>query len=291
MDRLRASPGGRLESRALSDLPVRARTAGITNSRNDRLAVALLAALVLACQTTLEEPLFEDVLPADALYAQGERQLEGRLLLGVYRLVDYTVAIETFQSIIDNYPYSEYAVEAELKIADAYFSDRKMEEALSYYRDFKDLHPDHPKVAYTIYRSALCHESQLESKDRDQTATRSALVFLDHLLLRYPHSEEARKAEPLWRDLQVRLAENVEQVADFYRDREEYEAAAERYRALLNDHPGLGLDDRVLFKLGDCYEALRRTDEADRIFRTLVVHYQKSRYAFEAKKRLARNLE
>ena len=75
------------------------------------------------------------------------------------------------------------------------------------------------------------------------------------------------------------------------RDREEYEAAAERYRALLNDHPGLGLDDRVLFKLGDCYEALRRTDEADRIFRTLVVHYQKSRYAFEAKKRLAANLE
>jgi outer membrane protein assembly factor BamD len=252
------------------------------------LAVAVAAGSILACQST-PEPAFEDVLPADELFARGEAELEGTLILWVYRRVNYTKAIETFQSIIDNYPYSEYAVEAELKIADAYFADAKYEEALSYYRDFSDLHPDHAKVPYTIHRSALCHETQVESANRDQTGTLNALLFLDRLLLRYPHSEEAREAEPLWRELQVRLAENVEQVADFYRSREEYEAAAERYRTLLNDHPGLGLDARVLYKLGDCYAALRRTDEADRIFRTLVVHYQDSRYAFEAKKRLATN--
>jgi outer membrane protein assembly factor BamD len=258
-------------------------------NRRILVTVAVATGLCLACQSTPEVS-FEDVPPADELYARGQSELEGHLLLGVYRRVDYTKAIETFQSIIDNYPYSEYAVEAELKIADAYFADKKYEEALSYYRDFSDLHPDHEAVPYSIYRSALCHETQVESKERDQTATRSALKFLDRLLLRYPHSKEAREAEPLWRDLQVRLAESIEQVADFYRDREEYEAAAERYRALLNEHPGLGLDARVLYKLGDCYAALRRTDEADRIFRTLVVHYQESRFAFEAKKRLAQNL-
>jgi outer membrane protein assembly factor BamD len=255
------------------------------------LAVAVAIGLA-ACQTTPDpQAAFEELPPAEELFAQAEAELEGRLVLGVYRRIDYMKAIEIFQSIIDNYPYSEYAVEAELRIADAYFSDGKYEEALSYYRDFSDLHPDHEKVPYTVYRSALCYESQLESPERDQTATRNALLFLDRLLLRHPHSEYAREAEPLWRDLQVRLAESMEQVADFYRDREEYEAAAERYRALLNDHPGLGLDARVLYKLGDCYAALRRTDEADRIFRTLVVHYRDSRYAFEARQRLATNLE
>lgn len=255
------------------------------------LAVAAAAGLLLACQSTPEPPQFEQVLPADQLFAKGEAELRGTLWLGVYRRVDYTRAIETFQSIIDNYPYSAQAVDAELKIADAYFADKKYDEALSYYRDFSDLHPDHEKVPYTIYQSAQCHMRQLGSKERDQSATRNALVFLDRLLVHYPHSEYARKAEPQWRDLQVLLAENVEQVADFYRERGEYEAAAERYRALLNDHPGLGLDARVLYKLGDCYAELRRTDEADRIFRTLVVHYRESRYAFEAKQRLASNLE
>lgn len=254
------------------------------------VTVAVATGLCLACQST-PDVAFEEVRPADELFAEGEAVLEGRWVLGVYRRVDYLKAIEIFQSIIDNYPYSEYAVEAELKIADAYFADKKYEEALSYYRDFSDLHPEHEAVPYSIYRSALCHETQVESKQRDQTSTRSALLFLDRLLVRYPHSEEAREAEPMWRELQVLLAENEEQVADFYRSREEYEAAAERYRALLNDHPGLGLDARVLYKLGDCYAALRRTDEADRIFRTLVVHYRDSRFAFEARQRLAQNLD
>jgi outer membrane protein assembly factor BamD len=254
------------------------------------LVAAVVALATVACQST-PEPVFEEVAPADELFAQGEALLDGELLLGVYRRIDYAKAIEVFQSIIDNYPYSDFAVAAELRIADSYFADRKFEEALSYYRDFADLHPDHEKVPYTIYRSALCHESQLESVERDQTATRSALVFLDRLLVSYPHSEEAREAEPLWRSLQVHLAESSESVADFYLGREEYEAAAERYRNILNDHPGLGLDARVLYKLGECYAALRRHDEADRIFRTLIAHYQDSRYAFDAQRKLAPNLQ
>lgn len=250
---------------------------------------ALLSALAVGCQST-PETVFEEVKPAPELYAEGEEVLAGTSLLGLYTRVDYPKAIGIFQSIIDNYPYSEYAVEAELRIADAYFADHQFEEALSYYRDFADLHPEHAEVPYTIYRSALCHEAQMQGIARDQTATRSALVFLDTLLVRYPHSEYAQEAEPLWRKLQVHLAESDEAVADFYRGRDEYEAAAERYRALLNDHPGLGLDARVLFKLGECYRELRRNDEADRIFRTLVAHYRESPFAFEAQKKLASNL-
>jgi outer membrane protein assembly factor BamD len=210
-------------------------------------------------------------------------------VLGLYTYVDYDSAIETFQSIIDNYPFSALAVDAELQIADAYFAAGKYEEALTYYRDFGDLHPQHPKVAYTIYRSALCHDSQKGETNRDQTATRSAIGFLDTLLARYPNSEYAKEAETLWRELQIDLAENVEGIADFYRSREEYEAAAERYRSLLNDYPGLGLDARVLFKLGLCYESLNRHDEADRIYRTIVAHYAESEYAFDAKSRIAAN--
>lgn len=257
-----------------------------------RLVVLLLpAALSLACASTPEVSGFEEVPPADELYATGLEALEGFDFLGIYHYVDYEGAIEIFQSIVDNYPYSEYAVESEIRIADAYFDDTKYDEALSYYRDFADLHPQHEKVPYAIYRAALCHERQVRESYRDQTPTREAIVFLDRLLLSHPHSEYAKKAEPLWRDLQIRLAEHDEGIADFYRKRGEYEAASERYRSLLNEFPGLGLDDRVLYKLGECYTALRRLDEADRIYRTIVVHYADSRYAFEAKKRIASNLE
>jgi outer membrane protein assembly factor BamD len=255
-------------------------------------ALALAAVLAMGCRSTPEDQIaFEEVAPADELYAEGLEVLEGRSILGVYTYVNYSKAIEAFQSIIDNYPYSEYAVEAELQIADAYFADAKYEEALSYYRDFGELHPQHERVSYTVFRSALCHERRVGATNRDQTATRQAVAALDRLITGYPTSEYAKEGEALWRDLQIRLAENVEGIADFYRSRQEYEAAAERYRSLLNEYPGFGLDARVLFKLGGCYESLNRIDEADRIFRTIVAHYGETRWAFEARSRIASDLQ
>ena len=238
----------------------------------------------MACSSP--PPAFEDVPPAEELYEEALDILEGRSWL-IFRTTNYVRAIEKLQSIIDNYPYSDVAVLAELKIADAYFDDRRYDEALSYYRDFADLHPQHEKVPYTILRSALCRERQMHAANRDQTATRDALLHLDRLLAKYPHSPEAREAETLWRDLRTHHAENVTEIAEFYLKREEYESAAERYRSLLNEYPGLGLDAEALYNLGVCYSEMRRTDEAERIFQSIVQNYRDSEYAGAAAKRIA----
>jgi outer membrane protein assembly factor BamD len=257
--------------------------------RTVRIAVAVLALCAgVSCKT--DEKLFEEVAPAEQLWDEGTKILAGRSILGVYTYVDYEGAIEKFQAIVDNYPNSDYAIRSELAIADAYFENAKYEEALSYYRDFSELHPQHPKVPYTIWQAALCHQRRVLGPGRDQGATRDALVFLDRLLLQHPHSTHSQQAEELWRELQTKLASNVEGIADFYFQRGEYEAASERYRALLNEYPGLGFDPRVLFKLGKCYAELQRVDEADRIFRTLMAHYADSEFAIRARHLLATNL-
>jgi len=249
------------------------------------LAHAFLCAALLACSKN--EPVeFVDPDPADVLYERGMKTLEGELYLGFIPRVDYESAISTFQTIIDNYPYSEYAVLAELRIADAYFDDKQYEEALSYYRDFGDLHPQNEKVPYTIYRSALSYERRVRSVNRDQTPTREALVYLDRLLADYPYSEYAREAEDLWRELRGKLAEQVLNVGDFYRMRGEYEAAAERYRSLLSEYPGLGLDARSLYSLGLCYEATNRQSDAERVFLAVVQNYRGSEEAYAAEIRL-----
>jgi outer membrane protein assembly factor BamD len=249
------------------------------------IPLAIIALFVAtACAST--PPAFDDVAPADELYGEALKTLEGRSWI-LFRSINYTKAIETLQSIIDNYPYSDYAVKAELKIADAYFDDRKYDEALSYYRDFADLHPRHEVVPYTILRSALCRERQMHTANRDQTATRDALLHLDRLLAKYPHSPEAREAEILWRDLRTRLAENVVQIAQFYQKREEFESAAERYRSLLNEYPGLGLDAVALYNLGICYLEMWRTAEAEHIFQSIIQTYRDSEYAGDAAARIA----
>jgi outer membrane protein assembly factor BamD len=251
-----------------------------------RISVALLAAsLWFGCSKG--PPTFEDVPPAEELFAEGQDELQGQRLLWMLPWVNYDDAIEKFQAIIDNYPYSEYAVLAELAIADAYFADRRYEEALSYYRDFIDLHPQHEKIPYTIFQAAMCHERRVKSANRDQTATRDALQFLDQLLATYPYSDYADEAEEIWRDLRTRLATQIQSVGDFYMRKGEYEAAAVRYRSLLNEYPGLGLDAEALYKLAVCYEEMNRRDEAEDIYQAIVQNYRDTSEAQDAADRIA----
>ncbi len=249
----------------------------------------LSGGLAVGCKSP--EPSFEEVAPADELYQEGLTTLEGYRMLGVIPRVDYTAAIEAFQAIVDNYPYSDYAVLAELKIADAYFEDKRYEEALSYYRDFSELHPQHEKVPYTIFQSALCHERRVRDPQRDQTPTVDALVYLDRLLTHYPHSEYAQRAEILWRQLRTRLAHQITSIADYYLASGEYEAAAERYRSLLNEYPGLGLDAETLYKLALCYDQMNRNDEAALIFQSIVQHYGDSSVAEDARAQMGRGID
>ena len=248
-------------------------------------SLALATLLAFGCASST--PSFEEVGPADELYAEGLEILKGKRILGVWPYTDYNGAIETFQTIVDNYPYSEYAVDAELRIADAYFSDKRYEEALSYYRDFGDLHPQHPRVPYTVLRSALCHYEQVGSVDRDQTSTHESLRYLEVLISRYPYSPEARKGEALLRELRTRLAGNMMKTGDFYLVRREYQAASVRYRTLLDTYPGLGLDAEGLYKLGVCYENMKREDEALRLFHVILENYRDTDLAAAAAERIA----
>ena len=257
----------------------------VLRQRLSDLTCVLALGLATACASA--PPSFEDVPPAEELYAKAVKIMEGGRWLWIIPHTDYKEAIETFQAIIDNYPYSDYAVQAELAIADAYFEDEKYEEALSYYRDFGDLHPQHEKVPYTLFQAALCHERRKRSPNRDQTPTRDALVFLDQLLSKYPHSPQATEAEALWRDLRLRLARQVRLIARFYQKRGEWESAGDRWRTLLNEYPGLGLDAEALYQLAVCYTEMNRLEEADNIFQAIVQNYQDSEWADDAQQRIA----
>ena len=246
----------------------------------------LVAAALIACSST-KTSLFEDVGPADEVYAEGMKTLEGRRVLGIYPWVNYNEAIELFQAVIDNYPYTEFAVLAELRIADAYYEDGRYDEALSYYRDFGELHPQNDKVPYTILRSALCHYNQVRSVDQDQTSTRAALLELERLIRNYPFAPETRQGEQLLRELRMRLARNEMQIGDFYLTRSEYTSAAERYRSLLDTYPGLGEDAEALFKLGVCYENMKREDEATRLFHVIVENFPETHLAVLAREHIS----
>lgn len=240
--------------------------------------VALAAFVAGGCATHTQAPVYGDLPSPQELYSEGQALIDkqnNRLLAPILPR-DYQTAIEVFQDIIDNYPYSDEAVLAELAIADAYFEQGSYAEAISYYTDFVDLHPEHPKVPFAIYRTALSHSKQSKGPARDQSETRKAVTQLERLLANHPHSAYSDDAELLIRELRTRLARSSMMVGDFYFDGGEYPAAAERYRGILNRYPGLGIDAEALYKLGLCYTRMKREDEAHEIFQVILDNYEGS---------------
>lgn len=242
--------------------------------------VALLGAF--SCASTGGDEI-KEVASADRLYEEGVAELESQKTVLGLDFQNYQGAIDKFQDIIDNYPYSEYAVLAELRIADAQFAQGHWDEALGYYRDFAQLHPDHEKVPYTMLRTALCHERQSEKSVRDQTQTREAVAALDQLILRYPNAAETATAEELWKKLRRKLGRQALEVGDFYFARQEFQSAANRYRSVIDEYPGLGLDADALYKLGLAYSRMNRDQDARELFEVILQNYPASNVAAAAR--------
>lgn len=245
------------------------------------LGLAGLALVAGGCSSSPppKAPELGEVPSAEELYQEGLATLRDGRAIWFVDTTDYQGAIETFQDIIDNYPYSDYEPLAQLRIADAYYEQELYEEALSYYEDFSELHPEHEKVPYTISRTARAYYRQAKGPERDQTATRKAIGELETLMNRYPHAPETAEAEKLWRELRTRLGRHAMDIGDFYKEREEWQSAAHRYRSVLNEFPGLGLDAEALYKLGVVYNRMNRQDEANRLFRVILRNYEGSEMA------------
>src|SRR5438552_2579134 len=60
----------------------------------------------------------------------------------------YEEAILKFNEVKNKHPYSKYAVEAELRVADIQYKKEAYIEAATAYQLFKDFHPKNPKIDY-----------------------------------------------------------------------------------------------------------------------------------------------
>lgn len=228
------------------------------------LAALLFAA---ACATT---PPLEEIPSAESYYNRALEVLAGERVMLFFRDIDYQGAIELFQEVIDNYPYSEYATLAELKIADVYYDQEKYEEAASYYQDFVELHPTNLAVPYAIYRNGLCAFERLREPDRDQTPTHDAIAQFRVLLDRYPDSEYAAPASGMLARAEDQLADHDIHIGDYYLQRRQCHSAIGRYRSALVAYPHHTRRLETMFRLGQGLSCMGETDQATDLYRQVL---------------------
>ncbi|MGZ3696092.1 MAG: outer membrane protein assembly factor BamD [Bdellovibrionota bacterium] len=205
--------------------------------------------------------------PPETQYAEGER------LLGKDR---YLEAVERFRILKSRYPYSKYAALATLKIGDTHFKDEAFLEAAAAYKIFRDLYPKHELASYALFRIGESFYNQMPSTtDRDLDPAQSAIDAYSHLISEYPAAPQRAEAEKRIVELRGKLAEKEVYVGDFYFKRELYEAAAGRYRYLLDQFPDSGNNEKSLYRLAFSYERMGEYAKADQAMSRLEKEFPK----------------
>jgi outer membrane protein assembly factor BamD len=169
-----------------------------------------------------------------------------------FRDKNYGKTIEAFKKLRDWYPFSEYAILAELKLGDAHYHRKEYEEAISAYEEFEQLHPKNESVPYVVYQIGRCYFDRRQVIDRDQGITRKAVQSLERLIRSYPDSPFARKAKGHLRICNKSLAEHEFYVGMFYYKTQHYKAALERFKTILTSYPDLGVHYQALQHITLC---------------------------------------
>ncbi len=156
-------------------------------------------------------------------------------------------AILKYQEVKNKFPYSKLAVEAEMAAADVSFREENYAEAQVAYQLFRDLHPKHPETPYIIYRLALSSYHQIpDSIDRDLTISKTAIETFNELINQFPDSKYVAEAKEKRLECLKKLAEKELYIANFYLKKKQWLSALTRVEGLLNQHQGLGFEEKAL---------------------------------------------
>jgi outer membrane protein assembly factor BamD len=183
--------------------------------------------------------------------------------MDAYEDGDYKDAIEYFQQLKDWYPFSKYAVLAELKIADSNYHLQQYEEAIYAYEEFERLHPRNEAIPYVLYQIGRCYFDQIGTIDRDQTPARKAYETFRRLDKQFPNDKYARSGNEHVTTCVRSLVGNEYYVGLFYYKSNHYKAALYRFMRVLSDYPDVGYHQKALEYIAKCEAELSAKAEPE----------------------------
>jgi outer membrane protein assembly factor BamD len=217
------------------------------------LLLCLVAPLLSGCGDSDKAKNTGPAPPVEVLYNNGLDALNSRR---------YPAANDQFNSLEQNYPFSTWAVNAQIMQGYSQYLQNRYAEAIATLDRFIQLHPAYRDIAYIYYLRALCYYEQIADIQRDQKGTEDAMAALQEVVTRFPNSpyaNDARLKIDLCRD---HMAGKEMEIGRYYQKQHLYQAAVGRFQRVVDDYQTTAHVPEALARLVEVYLALGLRDEA-----------------------------
>lgn len=247
-------------------------------SRSRIAALALIFSLsVSACSLLDKNKKPEDEQAdwsAEQLYTTAKQALVEK---------SYEKSIKLYEKLEARYPFGDYATQAQIDVAYAYYKNNEPDSALAAVDRFTKLNPTHRNVDYAYYLKGLINYNRgisfidrflpTDSSQRDPGSARDALRDFNDLIVKFPHSKYADDSRQRLSALRNNLAMYEIHVADFYMRRGGYLAAVRRCTEVVQKYQRTQAVPRALKIMEEAYRKMDLNDLADDTARVYALNY------------------
>lgn len=223
--------------------------------------------ILFACGSDKKEEKEKPPEPVDKLYNDAVKKLKD---------ADYKEAIKGFEEVERQYTYSPWALRAEIMAAYAAFRNLQFDDAIGDLDRFVKQHPNNSNTPYAYYLKAMCYYVQITDVGRDQRITAQAQQALTEVTKRYPDSEYARDARIKLDLVSDHLAGKEMEIGRYYERHQEYLAAINRFRVVVEKYQTTSHVPEALHRLVECYLELGVVDQAKKYAAVLGYNYPSS---------------
>jgi TolA-binding protein len=191
--------------------------------------------------------------------AKKEEALYG-IAWAFYKQEKFSLAIESFEKLLVEYPRGKVAFDARLRLGDAQFFQKDYKKAAGLYRTVIRMYPDSASLDYAYYQMG---QSYLKDGDNAE-----AFKAFEGLIKALPHSSLADDAQFAlgWVNFQ----------------RKEYSEAIKEFNKLIKAFPTSELVPRAYYSLGDSYYNIQQYVAAEKSYREVLRQFPKSPYVADA---------
>ncbi len=242
-----------------------------------RLTSLFLAALLLVssgCSLLPDQIDKTKDWSASQLYSAAKEELASK---------NYEQAIKYFESLEARYPFGNYAQQAQLEIAYAYYKFDEPDLAIAAADRFIKIYPRHQNVDYAWYLKGLVNYNRGKSlvdrflpqdpTERDTFTMRAAYDDFNQLVQRYPDSIYAGDSAQRMIHLRNSMSEYELHVADYYMRRKAYVAAVNRAKYVIENYQRTPAVPDALVYMVRAYRALDANELAEGSLKVLRLNY------------------
>ena len=184
-----------------------------------------------------------------------------------------------FESISNDFPYSNLSSKAEIMSAYSYYENNEIKKTILKLNNFIEMNPSDEFSDYAHYLLAMCYYIQVSNDGRDPSLAKQALNYFKTIEIKYPNGKYAKDSKLKIQYLKNQLALNELLIGVFYLRKNSPTAAIKRFKTVLKDYQNSSVIPETLYRLCEALLMLGLKDEAYKSKALLNYNFSKNKWS------------